>query len=90
MKQKVDSQWALTSGVVADAQPSKILLLAIQLARCPGIFLPQQSGQTKVEMKKRPAKRKNTKSIVSPARRIFQETKNKPKKSLRNTAILRA
>lgn len=51
MKQKVDSQWILTPGVVSDAQPSEMLLLAIQLARCPGIF-PQQSGQTKMEMKK--------------------------------------
>lgn len=75
MKQKVDSQWILTSGVVADAQPSEILVLVIQLARCPGISLPQQSGQTKVEMKKRPARRKNTKSIVSPAKRMFQDTK---------------
>lgn len=74
MKQKVDSQWALTSGVIADAQPSEILVSVIQLARCPDIFRPQQSGQTKVEMKKWSARRKNTKSIVSPARRIFQET----------------
>lgn len=58
--------------------PSEILLLAIQLARCPGTFLPQQPEQTKVEMKKRPSRRRNTKSIVSPARRISQETKTQP------------